>query len=267
MPLNKHAISHYLNETSLNYIKNIRIENSLTSTNTHLLAEIKSQQKEVIVLLAEEQTAARGRLGRSWIAPKNKNIYLSLSWHFNKPVSALSGLSLVIGIAILRALAEITGAEKIKIKWPNDILFDDKKLAGILIETISAKSTCAAVIGIGLNVNFEINETDKIDQPWTSLSQITKTEHDRNIIVASILNALCEILPEFEENGLKNFMTDWQNSDVLFEKQCRIKSGNEIKSGIAQGINNQGELLLKINNNIEAVNSGELLPNGTTLKQ
>jgi len=257
MLLNKKLISNYLNPTTLKIIQAIHIEDSITSTNDILSNEIKSNPQKIIALFAEEQTEGRGRLGRPWISPKNKNIYFSLSWHFNKPVSELSGLSLAVGIALIYALKKITPFEKTKIKWPNDILFNDKKLAGILIETVPRKTSCSVIIGIGLNVNLQSDETKKIDQPWTSLSQITHTQHDRNLIAASLLNALCDVLPEFEKNGLLNFMDDWKKHDALFGKHCD-NTGAQKKSGIVVGINLSGELLLKTDNKIEAVSAGEI---------
>ena len=193
--LDKSIIYTNLTQITKNQIHEIKILNSVTSTNDILLDEIKSSPQKIIALFAEEQTHGRGRLGRTWISPPNTNIYLSLSWHFQKPVSQLSKLSVMIAKIIIRALKNVGITHPIEIKHPNDLIYKNKKLGGILIETINLQAqSCSAVIGIGLNVNFSAENNDKIDQPWTSLSQITHTQHDRNLISAHLLNALCETL-------------------------------------------------------------------------
>jgi BirA family biotin operon repressor/biotin-[acetyl-CoA-carboxylase] ligase len=261
MPLDKQLICSHLSSIARTFIHDIQIFNSVTSTNDILLKAIKSSPEKIIALFAETQTAGRGRQGRTWISPANTNIYFSLSWHFEKSVGALSGLSLVIAIAIVRALKDLGIREAIKIKWPNDLMFENKKLGGILIESNSINSKKSSlIIGIGLNVNLAEDPIAEINQPWTSLFKITHQLQDRNLLSALLLNKLSVILPEFEKNGLENFQAEWNTHDALLGKYCEIKMGSQYKSGISLGINALGELLLKTDKNIiEKINSGEIV--------
>lgn len=195
--LNKNTIFTHLSDLTKSHIHDIRIENTVTSTNDILLSEIKNNPKKNIVLFAEEQTAGRGRLGKPWISPTQKNIYLSLSWYFEKPMAELAGLSITIGECLVSALKDSGITEEITIKWPNDLLHNNKKFCGILIETTPIdKHHTVAIIGIGLNVNLTEKNNISIDQPWTSLQKITGRFHDRNIIVAYILNTISKKLSD-----------------------------------------------------------------------
>ncbi len=196
--LDKTIISTHLTDVAKSFIHDIRIENSVTSTNDILLSKIKSYPQKNIALLAEEQTAGRGRLGRPWISPAQQNIYLSLSWYFEKPMAELAGLSITVGECLVSALKEFGITQEITIKWPNDLLHNNQKFCGILIETTAIdKNHTAAVIGIGLNVNYIDEKNNAIDQPWTSLQKITHHAHDRNKLIAYILNSLSESLSRF----------------------------------------------------------------------
>lgn len=244
-----------LSQISRELIADLRVESSITSTNDILLSEKPIQNT---ALFTEEQTKGRGRLDRTWVSPPNKNIYFSLAWHFKKNISELSGLSLIIAIAIVRALKSFNITENIQIKWPNDIVFNNKKLGGILIETANIKpDACLAIIGIGLNINLD--NTDLINQPWISLKQITHANHDRNILAALLLNHLCEVIIEFEKNNLTHFISEWKSHDALFEKDISLKINSDIKLGIAQGINSQGALCIKTaENTVEKYQIGEV---------
>lgn len=192
MPLTHEAIIKHLNTTTHKLIPNIQIKSSVTSTNT-ILIETKPIQNTA--LFAEEQTAGRGRFDRVWISPPNTNIYFSLAWHFKKAMKEIAGLSVTIGECIARALKQFGITQTITIKWPNDLMHEHKKFGGILIETIPVNTTeCIAIIGIGINVNLSAEQGANIDQPWTSLLQITQKNHDRNLLAAALLNALCETL-------------------------------------------------------------------------
>ena len=193
--LNKQAISIHLTDVAKSHIHAIRIENTVTSTNDILLSEIKNNPRKNTALLAEEQTAGRGRLGRPWISPAQQNIYLSLSWYVEKPMAELAGLSITVGECLVNALKDFGITEEITIKWPNDLLHNNQKFCGILIETTPIdKNHTVAVIGIGLNVNYTDEKNNTIDQPWTSLQTITHRTHDRNKLIAYILNSLTESL-------------------------------------------------------------------------
>jgi BirA family biotin operon repressor/biotin-[acetyl-CoA-carboxylase] ligase len=189
MTLSHKDIIKNLDPLTHQLIPTIRIESSVTSTNDILLSEKTTQNT---ALFADTQTLGRGQFDRAWISPPNTNLYFSLAWHFKKPIVELLHLSLLIAQRIQHALTTY-GISGVTIKHPNDLMFHDKKLGGILIETTELKTNATlAIIGIGLNINLE--NSDKINQPWTSLKQMTQTNHDRNLIAALLLNSICDAL-------------------------------------------------------------------------
>jgi len=229
----------------------IKIFDSITSTNDY----VKTVKKSPFICLAEQQTAGRGRLGRNWYSPFGLNIYLSCLWDFNKDISELSGLSLITGLATIKTLTAYT--KDLKIKWPNDILYKDKKLAGILVE-INAEThgSSQAIIGIGLNVNMPgaINRAPT----WISLMDIVKKPQDRNKLTSKLINQLWNYLNKFEKHGLKSFLSEWEKYDYLKNKKIKLMHGEKSIGGEACGINDQGHLLVKHRNgNVVAYSSGD----------
>lgn len=166
----------------------IEVFDSISSTNDYLKNKSVIDPSIIHVCLAEEQTAGRGRLGKSWFSPAKQNIYMSLLFHSNKPVKEFSNLSITVGKTIITALYDYGIKEHLQLKHPNDILYNNKKLAGILIETFKQKNgLLAIVIGIGLNVNMQ---EGSIDQPWISLQKICKSKHDRCCLAGTIIQKI-----------------------------------------------------------------------------
>lgn len=226
----------------------IEIFESLASTNDYL----KESGNTPCVCLAEMQTAGRGRMERQWHSPFGQNIYLSMRFPLTKKAHELSGLSLVIGLAICKAIEEICSLQQAPhVKWPNDVLVDGKKIAGTLIEC----NKDAIIIGIGMNVNMD---EAKINQPWTSLRKLTGAYHDRNVLCAELINHVTQYLQRFIESGLSDFEKEWNERDCLFEKNIQLICGNEKFSGAGAGINQNGHLVLKLpDEKTKAFSSGE----------
>jgi BirA family biotin operon repressor/biotin-[acetyl-CoA-carboxylase] ligase len=245
--LNTIKIKKYLKNTSWH----IKIFKSIPSTIDYVkINATKTPQ----ICLAEQQTAGKGRLGRTWHSPFGLNIYLSCLWNFNKDISEISGLSLVTSLATIKALTSYT--KSLKIKWPNDILYNNQKLAGVLIE-INAEShgTSKAIISIGLNVNMT---KAPINQNWTSLINILNLPQDRNQIIGQFINQLFADLTKFENQGLSPFLSEWQQYAYLKNKKITLLHGQKSISGIVTGINDQGHLLLKHKDgSIAAYSSGD----------
>jgi BirA family biotin operon repressor/biotin-[acetyl-CoA-carboxylase] ligase len=217
---------------------------SIDSTNRYLKNSRWSNQ--LVICCAETQTAGRGRFGRSWHSPFGKNIYCSSLWSLPCDLSKLSGLSLVVSIAIIDTLQELLDCSEIKIKWPNDLLWRGKKLCGSLIE-INAESNADAevIIGIGLNVNSDTANHPLPDKPWCSLYEITKQFHDRNQLIAHLIIRLDQYIQRFIEHNLLLFMEAWRNYDYLYGQPITITQGKEVISGIGRGINSLGLLILE----------------------
>ena len=179
-------------------------------------------------LFAEQQTAGRGRRGRTWVSPLGRNIYSSTVWRFSAGASGLSGLSLAVGVAIVKAL-EALGYKGVGLKWPNDLLWQGKKLGGILIEISGdAAGPCHVVVGIGLNVSMsEQQAADDIDQPWIDLASISEQPIDKNAIAAALLNQLIPMLSTFEANGFEPLLQDWLERDAFLGRDIVLKLGKD----------------------------------------
>jgi BirA family biotin operon repressor/biotin-[acetyl-CoA-carboxylase] ligase len=224
----------------------LHVFESIGSTNDY--AKTLFDPSRIQVCLAEQQTAGRGRFNRPWHSPFGENIYFSLSYPFTQELSQLGGLSLVTGLCLIKTLNELyVLSEPVGIKWPNDILANHQKLAGTLIE-MKAESHGAAniVIGIGINVNMLKSESKSTTQPWTSLQKLTGQYQDRNSLVAQLIHNLVDYLERFTSKGLKSFMKEWREYDVLKGKKITLQSTQQCITGEACGINANGYLQLKL---------------------
>jgi BirA family biotin operon repressor/biotin-[acetyl-CoA-carboxylase] ligase len=227
------------------------------STNSYLLDKASDHMGKRYAVLAEKQEGGRGRRGRTWVSPFGKNIYLSMLWSFSGGLGSLEGLSLVIAIAVEKALAEL-GVDDAKLKWPNDVYLNNKKLAGILLEVSGEYSGyCQVVIGIGLNINLSEFDAKNIDQPWAQLSEHLK-DTDRNTVAAVMINHLIKAIEEFDKNGFAAFKDYWLERDAFINKEVDLILPNLVRSGVARGVNGKGELLLETAKGLESINAGEL---------
>lgn len=230
---------------------------SIGSTNDYL--KTLRNPKGVHFCLAEQQTEGRGRLSRAWHSPFGKNIYLSCLYPFHKDISELAGLSLVVSLAIVRVLQQFGLTDDLHVKWPNDIISEQRKISGTLIE-VQAEShgMSHAVIGIGLNVNMLIDERRKISQAWTSMRRVTGKYIDRNLVAAALIRELQNYLQCFEREGFAAFTDEWMAAEVMTGQQVTVKTVNETATGEVKGINAQGHLLMKMaDGKVRAFSSGD----------
>ncbi|VEB36629.1 biotin-[acetylCoA carboxylase] holoenzyme synthetase and biotin operon repressor [Legionella sainthelensi] len=242
--LNKEKISAYFLLEKLVTPFNLHLFTSIDSTNRYLKELPISNTMDICC--AEIQTHGRGRFGRQWHSPFGENIYCSSRWNLNYDLTKLSGLSLVTSLAVLATLDELKLSTNIKIKWPNDILWNDKKLCGSLIEIITeSNSTIQVIIGIGLNVNTDTQKNPLPDRPWCSLYEITRQHFDRNFLIAKLIANLERYLIQFFHNDLSSFMHEWDKADYLFGKTIKVTQSLNTFTGVACGINQLGQLILK----------------------
>jgi BirA family biotin operon repressor/biotin-[acetyl-CoA-carboxylase] ligase len=227
---------------------------SCTSTNDHLTLFKESVFQGYHICLAEHQALGRGRRGKTWVSPFAKNIYISTGFLLGGGVEALSGLSLVVGVAVAKAL-EILGVKDIGLKWPNDVFVGEKKIAGILLE-LSGEATTSwnIVCGIGLNVHMNDEDEVVIDQEWCSLS--SSVEIKRNVVVAELLSQLVVILEAFKKGGFQLFLDEWARFDMLAGERVLV-TPNGIE-GRVMGINTQGALLVRSADDDHVINAGEV---------
>jgi BirA family biotin operon repressor/biotin-[acetyl-CoA-carboxylase] ligase len=208
--------------------------------------------------LAELQTAGRGRRGRRWQTPLAGGLALSFVRRFDGGMAALAGLSLVAGIAVLRALADV-GIEGAALKWPNDIVASGKKLGGILVELGGdALGPCRAIVGIGLNVRIGAEASEAIDQPWTDLASLGAETPSRNAVAGRVLARLAEALDVFASEGFAAFASEYTRHDALRGREIVVASGSERWTAIADGVGSRGALRVVRDGRAIEVESGEV---------
>lgn len=220
---------------------------------------------DLSVVIAETQNAGRGRRGRAWLSPPGLNIYLSCVKRFDSGFAALSGLSLAIGVIVLRTLValDITGAG---LKWPNDVLATapghaSGKLAGILVELSGEyQGPCAAIIGIGLNLRLTDTLRGQAGQPTCDLATLAGgTPPERNRAAAALVAALAEGLRQFEREGFAAFADEYARHDLLRDQPLRLSGAGGEHAGTGAGVDNRGALLLRLpDGEIQRVDSADV---------
>jgi BirA family biotin operon repressor/biotin-[acetyl-CoA-carboxylase] ligase len=249
--LNSAAIEQHLSADAKRYFSPIEIFPELDSTNTYLL----NKHETGAVCLAEQQTAGRGRQGREWISPYARNIYLSVLGEVpNTP--SVSGLSLVAGLSVIQALNAL-GVEDLRIKWPNDIVYKERKLAGILLEVARHTATTVQVV-IGIGINVDMPQDANINQPWIDVKTLRPQPLSRNEMVGHLLNVLYAQIKAFNTQQLTAVLQQWPLLDALHDKPVNIQQGAQLLTGVAKGINAQGMLQLQQGEKILTIGSGEV---------
>ncbi len=241
--LNANEIIAHIHDKQLANKINLHIFQEIDSTNSFL--KNINNQDYLTICCAEHQTQGRGRLGRTWHSPYGENIYLSLRWLIKDSIDKLSTLSLTTGISIIQTLTKFGISEEIAIKWPNDIYYKNKKLAGILIEiTHHHDNYISVIIGVGVNVNSDFR---KKSNDWSSLLNITNKEYNRNILIAELISNIQYNLQILLTDGFSSFLSLWNMYDYLYNKEIIVKHMNKQIQGVANGINSYGELQLICN--------------------
>ena len=239
----------------------IDIAESIPSTNSELMARAGLGAPSGTCIATETQTAGRGRRGRTWQSAPGASLTFSLLWRFEKGAPQLGGLSLVVGLAVLRALRKLgAGAADIKLKWPNDIVCGGRKLGGVLIETQGDMlGPTAAVIGIGLNVRLPEALKESIDQPVCDVASLVATAISRNALLATVLAEMIAILDQFQAGGFAAFKGEWLAVHVLQGKQVNVLAGDgKITHAVVTGVNDDGSLIVLQNSRETALSSGEV---------
>ncbi|PIE82849.1 MAG: bifunctional biotin--[acetyl-CoA-carboxylase] synthetase/biotin operon repressor [Candidatus Contendobacter odensis] len=243
--LAKEQISTRLNEISRSALNQLEVHAVLDSTNDYLLSRAREHDVGSIACFSELQRAGRGRLGRRWLSPLGAGLFGSLLWQFKVPATALSGLSLAIGIAVARTLQRL-GVEAVGLKWPNDILWCERKLGGILLESGDNNGVFFVVIGVGINIALPPQAVTLIDQPWVDLQEVLGTGRvSRNHLAAALVNALVEVLLPFEQGGFADLSAEWARFDQITGRRVCLHLPNKTVVGIVRGVDTQGALLLE----------------------
>jgi BirA family biotin operon repressor/biotin-[acetyl-CoA-carboxylase] ligase len=260
-PLDVRAIRAALAPQALEAVTRIEALWSIDSTNSSLLERGNPPPGVSEVLLAEYQTAGRGRRGRTWVAPPGGAICLSFSWTFREVPRDLAGLGLVVGVCARRALVEL-GARDLTLKWPNDLLVNGRKLGGVLIELrAEAQGPACVVVGIGMNVALSAATLRKIAATGAAAADLTAAglaTVPRNAVIAALLSSCIDGLHEFEREALKPFIADWGKADALHGKPVDVASPQGVVTGLASGIDMHGALLIETPSGVLRFVSGDV---------
>ncbi|MGE5387032.1 MAG: biotin--[acetyl-CoA-carboxylase] ligase [Betaproteobacteria bacterium] len=225
------------------------------STSTLLLQRAANGSPSGSVLVADRQTAGRGRRGRTWLSEPESSLTFSLFWRFDGPAASLAGLSLAVGVAVAKAL-EALGARNIGLKWPNDVLIDDRKLAGILVELVSERRGTSAVIGIGLNLATPQGD---FSLDAVGLDAALPAVPDRHLILARLLIALAETLDRFAAGRFAALQLAWQSRHAWQGRPVRLLQDADAEiRGTCLGADEDGALLIETPGGVRRFLSGDV---------
>jgi len=229
------------------------------STNGVLMERARLGVNQPLVLACEHQTAGRGRRGNRWQSGIGTDLTFSILWNFAQTADKLSGLSLALGVALVRAL-EGLGYPGVLLKWPNDLVLRGRKLGGILIEVTGQwGGASAVVVGIGLNLRWDDARSAAVDQPATGLFEASETITSRTTLLAGLLIELHSALERFAAAGFAPFRDDWLRYHVWQGRRVVLTVAQRtVVDGEAVGIDDNGALLVRSARGVECFHSGEL---------
>lgn len=235
-------------------LEGIVVHAEVDSTNTWVMRRIGSLPSPY-ACLSEHQCAGRGRRGRIWEDERGSDICLSLLWRFTGKGARSQGLSLAVGVAAVRAL-EAAGASAVRLKWPNDIVWKNRKLGGILVEGSVSGGVWTAVIGIGVNVRAATGP--KPGLPRVHLESILGNHVSRNHVAALLISELVAECTRFESQGAGPAIGEWKALDAMSGRPVRVEAAGRSVSGIARGVDETGELLVEADGLLERFVSAEV---------
>jgi BirA family biotin operon repressor/biotin-[acetyl-CoA-carboxylase] ligase len=257
-----------LKEAAASQLSNLKVFKSIASTNKYAREKAERESCSGAVILAEQQSAGRGRRGKTWVSPFAANIYLSIVWDFEQGAQALEGLSLAVGVAVKRAL-NAHGVDGVQLKWPNDIYIDGQKLGGILLEMIGDPAgQCSVIVGVGINLAMPADQGSNIDQEWTDIRTQMQAQQSgmeenarlsKNHLTSSLISEIIILLSDFQAQGFSSYRDEWQAADAFYGMQAAIHTPKQSIAGIVRGVDPNGALRLELDNGeIETFIGGEL---------
>lgn len=233
-------------------------EGVTTSTNDVVSGLMRSLPGGAVVCIAEEQTAGRGRRGREWYSPWGRNFYGSLGWVFPEGIAALEGLSLAVGVAVIRALRRY-GVAGAGLKWPNDLVAGGAKLGGILIEVqAEAGGPCQAIIGLGLNLSLPSDASTLLGREVTDVATLSGEGVERNRLGSLVIEEILSLLADYPARRFVSVREEWMALDELRDKHVVVSGLVETLEGIARGVDERGALLVESAQGLRSVQAGEI---------
>ena len=257
--LNTESILHTMHEAGYRACE-LCLFDEISSTNDWLLQQCRAGAQLPLACIAEAQSAGRGRRGRSWHSVPGKNLSLSLGWQFAIPLAELGAFSLLMGVALARALRQ-AGLAQVKLKWPNDVLLNNQKLAGILVETVAlGQGRVAVVAGIGVNVEMPAQARAEVDQAITDVCEHLPAHRcDRNQLAAFILGECLQVGANFPHNTAQLIDEYRREYDALQHQAIMIVHDNGAQqAALALGIEHNGALRVTLEGREQLLNAGDV---------
>jgi BirA family biotin operon repressor/biotin-[acetyl-CoA-carboxylase] ligase len=256
--LDADLIRSLLSSGSRRQLAELALLPSVASTNDLAMAASPPLPGAAKVWLAEHQSAGRGRRGRQWVSVFGASLYLSIAWVFDRPMSAIAGLSLVAGIAVAETLERL-GVTGIALKWPNDVVVDGRKLSGILVEASGeANGPATAVVGVGLNVHLPAAVGRTIDQPWIDLRSLGLSGVGRNALAAALIDALIDSCARYARHPLADFLPRWRRYDALCDRMVQLNVSGTLREGRYLGVATSGAVRIETSAGLEEHLAGEV---------
>ena len=234
----------------------VEIHRVTGSTNDVVMQRLSEPGCDSVLCAAEMQTAGKGRRGRAWVSPFGRNIYLTYGRYLRGDFSSLGGLSIVAGMQVVDTLRSL-GVEGVGLKWPNDILFQQGKLGGILVELQATESRgTGVVVGVGINFALSAGDSSKIDQPWSVIGD--STQISRNLFLGELSVRLIDSCEVFNQSGFLPFAGCWPDYNLYVGQPLQVVRGEEVFMGTDAGIDAEGNLVLETDQGTQLHNAGEV---------
>lgn len=255
--LNAEQISKQLSPAGKVLLHDIEVLPLIDSTNNYLRQAVINGVPSGHVVMAEQQSAGKGRRGHHWVSPFGANLYFSLAWRFDLSIMELSGLGIAVAVALVKSLSRF--APDIGIKWPNDILWQERKLAGILLELQGeSHGTASVIIGVGININMSAESANTIDQPWTDLTTITGVPVAREPVAGAVIEGLLQAMVMYQQQGLLPFKQEWSDWDLLNGQAINVIQDDQMITGIGRGIDTSGAILVERHGELSRYLAGDV---------
>jgi BirA family transcriptional regulator, biotin operon repressor / biotin---[acetyl-CoA-carboxylase] ligase len=242
------------------FIRKLTLHTEIDSTNQFLLNRIGHHDFHGHITLAEFQSRGRGRRGNEWISPFAAGVYLSIAWYFDPAPEPLALISLGAGVAVLRALRRI-GISDAGLKWPNDIIWNNRKLGGTLVEMrAESAGPCHVVTGIGVNYSYPTGSKtcSEIDQPWVDMATLQDPVVSRNKFTAILISEIIRLMINYGIQNDFDVIDEWRKYDCMKGKSAKLLLPDRTVYGQIQGVDDGGALLISVNNKLEKFSSGEI---------
>jgi BirA family transcriptional regulator, biotin operon repressor / biotin---[acetyl-CoA-carboxylase] ligase len=257
--LNVNKIRDQLTPIVLQQLESIQVLYQTDSTNKVLMDALPNTPIHARVVLAEYQSNGRGRGTNKWMSAPGMGLCISIAWHFDYMPKSFSALSLATGVVLANSLCQGEDGNRIQLKWPNDLIYNNAKLGGILIETRGQHAgSVDVVIGIGINININTQFSCLIDQKVTDLSTVYGNLPPRNYIASIIINNIFNLLAEYPQNGFEKYIGDWHQLDISKGKKAVLHSSGKKIVGTVNNIDDNGNLVMVVNGKKVKFSSGDL---------